>query len=139
MDEQNLRFYCQQFRSIFMDISGGLCPFYPAMTIARLCSAYWQTRFLEDKQIAIIPRRSNDRFQSKIAIQWLEYGSQERHSDIQRSNERHQVTPSCGGRKKILYHDVTSLYPFVNRRSRYPFGYYQRISEEFQPLDTHYR
>ena len=235
-----------------MEISGGLCPFVSAMTIAGLCSVYWRTTFLEEKQIAVIPRRSNNRFQSKVALQWLEYESQERHLEIQHiqncprefkvgrnyvdgyaeSNNTvfefhgcwYHGCPKCtihdsihpyknvtmsevyadtkardeyirslhydlvimwecefrimirdtpdlklfvknfvipqllsprdaffGDRtnaiklhhrveadEKILYYDVTSLYPFVKKRSRYPLGHHQRISEDFQPLDTYF-
>ena len=42
------------------------------------------------------------------------------------------------GNEEILYYDVTSLYPFVNKRSRYPLGHHQRISKDFQPLDTYF-
>ena len=252
MDVRILRLCCQQFRTIFMEISGGLCPFVSAMTIAGLCSVYWRTTFLEERQIAVIPRRSNNRFQSKVALQWLEYESQERHLEIQHiqnclrefkvgrnyvdgyaeSNNTvfefhgcwYHGCPKCtihdsihpyknvtmsevyadtkardeyirslhydlvimwecefrimirdtpdlklfvknfvipqplsprdaffGGRtnaiklhhrveadEKILYYDVTSLYPFVNKRSRYPLGHHQRISKDFQPLDTYF-
>ena len=94
MDVTILRLCCQQFRNLFLDISGGLCPFVSALTIAGLCSVFWRTRLLKKEQIGLIPRQSDNRFQSKVAIKWLEYESEEIHQDIQHrgnSHREHQV------------------------------------------------
>ena len=42
-----VRLCCQQFRSLFMDISGGLCLFVSALTIAGLCNVFRRTRLLK--------------------------------------------------------------------------------------------
>ena len=78
-----LRRCCQQFRSLFMDVSGGLCPFVSALTIAGLCNVLWRTNMLQEKQIGLIPKRSDNRLQSKVAVKWLEWEAQERNIEIQ--------------------------------------------------------
>ena len=55
-----LRRCCQQFRSLFMDVSNGLCPFVSALTIAGLCNVLWRYNMLKAKQIGLIAKRSDN-------------------------------------------------------------------------------
>ncbi|OWA55214.1 hypothetical protein BV898_19602 [Hypsibius exemplaris] len=45
-DVDVLRDGCQKWREIFMEISGGICPFNAGLTIASLCSVIWRLKFL---------------------------------------------------------------------------------------------
>ena len=38
----------------------------------------------------------------------------------------------------IRYADFTSLYPYVNKYSRYPVGHPQVVTSDFQPLETYF-
>ena len=69
MDVTVLRLCCEQFRSLYMEISEGLCPFVSAATIAGVCSVFWRTKFLEEKEIAVMPHDGLNRLQSVIAVQ----------------------------------------------------------------------
>ena len=64
-----LRLCCKKLRVIFMDISGGLCPFVSALTIAGLCGFFWRAKILEPNLIELI--QPNGRTGSLKANQWL--------------------------------------------------------------------
>lgn len=64
-----LRVCCGKLREIFMDISGGLCPFVSALTIAGLCGFFWRGTLLEPSLIELI--HPTQRTGSIKASQWL--------------------------------------------------------------------
>ena len=73
MDVEVLRRCCELFRKLFMDISDGICPFVCSTTIAGLCSYYWRSRILKPDVIGLLPLNSTNRFQSKVAMMWLDW------------------------------------------------------------------
>ena len=89
-----LRRCCTQFRSLFMDISKGMCPFATATTIAGLCNKFWRTHVLKKNQIGLLPATNTNRLQSDKAFRWLEFKAWEDDCHIQHRN-------SLGGEVKI--------------------------------------
>ncbi|OWA52426.1 hypothetical protein BV898_16883 [Hypsibius exemplaris] len=72
-DVDVLREGCQECREIFMEISGGICPFNAGLTIASLCSVIWRFKFLEENLVGLVPKFAGNRKQSHRARQWLEW------------------------------------------------------------------
>jgi hypothetical protein len=70
LDVSSLKACCEQFRSLFMELSSGICPFAASLTIASLCNFFWRSRILEDRLIAVIQPVTN-RETSKKGQKWL--------------------------------------------------------------------
>lgn len=85
MDVTVLRRCCQKFCEVFRTISGGMHPFATALTIAGVCSAFWRTKILKEKQIGLVPDQSyqKNRLQSKKAINWLEWTKSVRGLEVE--------------------------------------------------------
>ena len=82
MDVTVLRLCCEQFRNLNMAMSGGLCPFVSAVNIAGVCSVFWRTKFLEERQIAVMPHDGLNRLKSVITLQWMKWVARSRKIDI---------------------------------------------------------
>ena len=108
MDVTVLRKCCLLFRNLFMEISGGMCPFVTATTIAGLCNSYWRSRILANNQIGLLSPVITNRFQSVKALKWMEYKSWEDDCHIQHRN-------SVGGEVKIGSYYVDGLAATVGR------------------------
>ena len=108
MDVTVLRKCCMLFRELFMGISGGMCPFVSATTIAGLCNRFWRSKMLECNQIGLLPSISSNRIQSAKAIRWLEYKSWEDDCHIQHRN-------SVGGEVKIKSYYVDGFSATTGR------------------------
>ncbi|XP_055339248.1 uncharacterized protein LOC129588868 isoform X2 [Paramacrobiotus metropolitanus] len=80
-----LRKCCLQFRSLFLGISNGICPFSSSITIAGLCGLYWRTNILKANQIGLIPPQGyhSNRNQSAKALKWLQWMELEENCPIQ--------------------------------------------------------
>ena len=75
-DVQILMESCMAFRTLFMNITGGIDPFQN-ITIASACNTVCRTRFLKPNTIGLIPTqgyRAKDRH-SLTALKWLEWVS----------------------------------------------------------------
>ena len=108
MDVTVLRKCCMLFRTLFMEISGGMCPFVNATTIAGLCNRFWRSKILEPNQIALLPSVALNRHQSAKALKWLEYRSWEDDVHIQHRN-------SPGGEVRIGSYYVDGFAATIGR------------------------
>jgi DNA polymerase type B, organellar and viral len=95
MDVTVLRKCCLLFRELFMGISGGMCPFVTAMTIAGLCNKFWRAKILKENQIGLIPTNGfhKNRLQSAKALKWMSFVMQDEDLDIQHRDN--------GGEKRV--------------------------------------
>ncbi len=90
-----LRQCCMKFRELFMNVSGGICPFYSAMTIAGVCINFLRARCLTADTIGVTPRmdRAQCRRQSLKALKWLDW--------VQETGNISLLTSYNGGEKQI--------------------------------------
>ncbi|XP_063994390.1 uncharacterized protein LOC135171709 [Diachasmimorpha longicaudata] len=96
LDVTILRRACVEFRKLIMN-AGNVCPFTECVTIASTCMRIFQTNFLKDKQIGIIPQGGYrlGKTQSKIAIEWLLWREHcENHRIIHAGRTREHRTTS---------------------------------------------
>ena len=87
-----LRKCCLKFRELYMDISGGICPFMSGITIANICAVLWRTRYLKVDHIPVVQKPAK-RKQSFKALKWLEWESKKANMPIQ--------SAGTGGEKQI--------------------------------------
>ena len=70
-DVTTLRLCSRKLRQIFLELSGGLCPFVSALTIAGLCSFFWRAKLLEPNLIELL--KPSQRTSSVKATKWLNH------------------------------------------------------------------
>ena len=71
-DVRTLRACAESLRQQFQQLSGGLCIFSCALTIAGVCGFFWRTRILKEGEVELVHRPSK-RSSSVKARQWLKH------------------------------------------------------------------
>lgn len=94
-DVDILRRCCQQFRTLFMEITQkdgnqGIDPFVSCITIASACSLVFRSNFLQHNSIGIIPPHGYrpEEKQSLMGYQWLAYLANTENVYIQHSRNK---------------------------------------------------
>jgi G:T-mismatch repair DNA endonuclease (very short patch repair protein) len=108
-----LRKCCLLFRELFMEISGGMCPFVTAKTIAGLCHEFWRALILEEDQIGRLPINgyNRNRHQSVKALKWLNWVEQETGHSLQHRDSGGEA--KVAGRFVDGFHEETDhVYEF---------------------------
>ena len=136
-DVNILRTGCLKFRECFLE-TNNVDPFLECLTIASACNLVFRKNFLKAETIGIIPNngyRLSDQHSTQ-SIEWLTWVT---------SSTGKNITNACKLYNKhedgetILYYDVCSLYPYVNKYCKYPIGHPKKIyvgPEECSTVDV---
>jgi hypothetical protein len=66
----------ESFRSLFMEVTDGICPFSAGLTIASVCNYFWRAKMLEAEKICLIPANgsiTSGRQKSIVGTQWIKF------------------------------------------------------------------
>ncbi|XP_055356751.1 uncharacterized protein LOC129601866 isoform X2 [Paramacrobiotus metropolitanus] len=120
---------CEKFRTLFQQVTNGLCPFASGLTTPGMCNYFWRARMLKKNQIALIGPPGQGKKSSAKGDRWLRWI--EMDNDIQLQREVRIGPWTVDGfdpRNKTVYEflgcmwhgcsDCTTkstLHPFLNR------------------------